>query len=113
MAKKVDLDINDNRFFAFIVVLLSIIGVIIYLIVNKKDKYVRFYAKQSLGIFIYAIIVWAVAIVIRFIPVIGGIINIILYISIFILWILSMIYALSGKQTYTPIIGKFADRFNF
>ncbi|PIN89227.1 hypothetical protein COU57_06325 [Candidatus Pacearchaeota archaeon CG10_big_fil_rev_8_21_14_0_10_32_14] len=113
MKKKVDLDINDNRFFAFIIVLLSIIGVVIYLIANKKDKYTKFYTKQSLVIFIFAVIVWAIGIVIKFIPILGQLINIILIVVTVILWVLAMLYALSGKETYTPVIGKFADKFNF
>ena len=113
MKKKVDFDLNDNRFFAFIIVLLSIIGVVIYLIANKKDKYLKFYAKQSLVIFIFAIIVWGLGIILNYIPILGEIINVILIVVLILIWVIEMIYALSGKESYTPIIGKFADKFNF
>ena len=43
---------DDEILFAFLAAFLSIIGFLIALIVKKDNKYIMFYAKQSLIIFI-------------------------------------------------------------
>jgi len=48
---------DERKVFAFLAVLLSIVGFIIALLVKKDDKYVMFYAKESLVIFISMLIV--------------------------------------------------------
>ena len=43
---------RDSKLFAFLAVLLSVVGFIIALIAKKDNKYVIFYAKQSLILFV-------------------------------------------------------------
>ena len=95
---------DDSKLFAFLATFLSVLGFIIALLAKKDDKYVMFYAKQSLVIFI----AWIVAAVVSFIPIVGWIVNL----FVLVLWIFSWIYALSGKEKETPIIGQFAKSIN-
>jgi len=97
---------DDKKLFAFLAVFLSILGFIIALLVKKEEKYVMFYAKQSLGLFLACIVAGASAII----PIIGVIIMPILYIIILILWIIALVNSLSGKMIDTPLIGEYADR---
>jgi len=97
---------NDSKLFAFLATFLSIIGFIIALLVKKDNKYVMHYAKQSLVIFIVYLIVLAIGIV----PIVGWFIAPILYIIAVILWVISWIYALSGKEKEVPIVGKYARK---
>ena len=83
---------------AFITTFFSIIGFIIYILAWRKDKYTKFYAKQSLVVFIFAIIGSAVATTVGWIPVIGGLIAAGVNILVILAWIYSWSYALSGSK---------------
>ena len=105
---KVEKKEDDGKLFAFLAVLLSILGFIIALLAKKDNKYVMFYAKQSLVLFIAFIIAGAVMIV----PIVGWIVGFVVYIITIILWIIALIYSLSGEMKETPIIGKYAEKIS-
>lgn len=111
MAKKqISKKEEDSKMFAFLATFLSIIGFIIVLLTKKENKYVMFYAKQSLVVFIAYIIAGILAMI----PFIGWfVLGPLAYLLVTILWLFSWIYALSGKEKETPIIGKYAQKFNF
>ncbi|MDD5193039.1 MAG: hypothetical protein PHF67_00470 [Candidatus Nanoarchaeia archaeon] len=103
---------DDKILFAFLAAFLSIIGFLLALITRKDDKYVMFYAKQSLVVFIIGAIAGIIANGVKFIPIIGTIIYGALFILIFLAWFLSWIYALSGKEKDIPIISYWAEKIN-
>jgi len=103
---------DERNLFAFLATFLSIIGVIITLITNRKDKYVMYYTKQSLVIFIIILIAAALQKIIGLIPIIGDIINFGIAVIMIIVWVLSWVYALSGKIQTIPIISDLADKFD-
>jgi uncharacterized membrane protein len=103
---------QDKTLYAFIATFLSIIGFIITVITKRDDKYVMFYAKQSLVIFIACIIAAILGNILVWIPILGWIIYVGLYGLVTILWIVSWIFALSGEKKDVPIIGDFAKRIN-
>lgn len=104
---------DDKILFAFLAAFLSIIGFVIALIVKKDDKYVMFYAKQSLVVFIAGAILGIAAKILLIFPIIGIIINAATGIFTFILWLVSWIYALSGEMKEVPVVGSYARKFNF
>lgn len=104
---------DDSRTFAFLATFLSIVGFVIAILLRRDDKYVMFYAKQSLALFIASVIVGFADKILMFIPIIGWIIILVLNIAIFALWIISWVYALSGKEQELPIIGEYGKKFNF
>ncbi len=109
MAKKKKVKLKqDSKLFAFLAVFLSIVGFIIVLIAKKDDKYALYYAKQSLVLFIS----WIVAGVVVIVPLIGWVATPILYLLVFILWIIALVYSLSGELKRTPIIGEFAEKID-
>ncbi len=123
MAKKSDKNIekkgnrkksekDERKLFAFLATFLSIIGFIIALIAKKDDEYVMYYAKQSLVIFVIGAIAGIIGTVFKIIPTIGDIINASLVILVFIIWLLSWIYALSGKEKEIPIVSGWAEKLN-
>jgi len=93
------LDENVAGFFCY---LLGFVTGILFLVLEKKSRFVKFHAKQStitfLGIFVLLI-------VFGWIPVIGGL----LWIFGLILWLFLMIKALRGKRYSLPIVGKLAE----
>lgn len=103
---------SDSKLFAFLAAFLSIIGFIIALIAKKEDKYVMYYAKQSLIVFIASMIVWVFGWIFWQIPIVGWIIMQALNLIVFVLWLISWIYALSGQMKPVPIIGEYAKKIN-
>jgi len=111
--KKIVIKKDDSTIYAFLATILSIIGFIIAILVKRDDKYVMYYAKHSLVIFIIGAIGGVLGAILNWIPVIGPIINLGIFIVVFIAWILSWVYALSGKEKVIPIITDWAKMFKF
>ena len=103
---------DDRILFAFLAAFLSIIGFIIAVIARRDDDYVMFYAKQSLVIFVIGCIAGVLSNIFLFIPIMGNIIEFALVILVILAWILSWVYALSGKKKDIPIISYFADKID-
>lgn len=98
---------NDNKLFAFLASFLTIIGFIIALFVRRDNKYVMFYAKHGLVLFIVQLIAGAV----EAIPFIGSFfLGPIIWIIFIILWIITWVNALSGKMKDTWLISEFANK---
>ena len=103
---------KDRELFAFLATFLSIIGFVIALVAKRDDKYVMFYAKQSLVLFIVSVIIGIARMILYWIPVIGMLIGLLLSLGLLVLWILSWVYALSGKEKEVPLIGEWAKKIN-
>jgi len=99
---------SETKLLAFLTVLLSILGFILALLIKRNDKYIMYYAKQSLIIFIAVVIIWLLDTVLIFIPIVGWLAMLILNVGLIVLWVYSLIYALSGKKQETPLIGQYA-----
>jgi uncharacterized membrane protein len=93
------LEENVAGFFCY---LLGFITGIVFLVVEKESRFVKFHAKQStitfLGLFV-------IMLVIGWIPVLG----ILLFIFSLILWLMLMVKALRGEKYMLPIVGKLAE----
>jgi len=97
---------NDERkLYAFLGIFLTVIGFIIAMISKKDDKYVMFYAKQGLVVFI----AWMIVAAFSFMPVFGWIFGNILQVLVIVLWIIGIVYSLSGEEKSIPIIGQIAE----
>jgi uncharacterized membrane protein len=103
---------SDSKLFALLGILLTIVGFIIAMLVKKDNKYVMFYAKQGLVLFITGVILGVGSWILNIIPFIGQIISGILGLLLFLLWILGIIYSLSGEEKNLPVLGEFAKKIN-
>jgi uncharacterized membrane protein len=90
------LDENVAGFFCY---LLGFITGIVFLVVEKESRFVKFHAMQSTITFLILLVI---SLLIGWIPVIG---ILILILSLF-LWLFLMIKALQGEQYSLPIVGK-------
>ncbi len=107
-------DKDNSKLFAFLSVLLLIIGFILAIIVKRDNKYVMFYAKQSLGLFIAWVIVAVIGGLLKaIIPFVGDVIYGIAAILLIVLWIFGLVYSLSGEMKEVPIIGSYVRSFRF
>ena len=81
---------------------------IIFLIIEPKNKTVRFHAFQSIVVFGALFIV---AMIFTWIPFIGWIIGILVWILTIILWIVLMVKAYQGVKYKIPIAGDMAEKW--
>jgi uncharacterized membrane protein len=80
---------------------------LIFLLIEKDNKFVRFHAMQSIIVFgLYTIVI----IVLRFIPVIGWVLSGILGLIALILWIVLMVKAAQGEKYKLPWAGDLAEK---
>jgi len=84
---------------------LGAISGIIFLLIEKEDKFVRFHAWQSVALSVVLMIASAVS---RIIPVFGWILNSLWGLAAFILWIVLMYKAYSKEEFQLPVVGGFA-----
>ena len=80
---------------------------LIFLLIEKESKFVRFHAIQSIAIYVVLFVIYMVF---WFIPIIGWIINIFIGLAMFILWIVLMYKAYHGEKFKLPIVGDFAEK---
>ena len=110
-AKKDTATNGDSKLFAFLAVLLSILGFVIALVAKKDDKYVMFYAKQSLVLFISAIAAKVISVLLM-LTIIGIVLAPLVWVLFLVLWVIALVYSLSGEEKETPLIGKYARSIN-
>ena len=93
------LDENVAGFFCY---LLGFITGIVFIMVEKESRFVKFHAKQStitfLGLFV-------IILLLGWIPVVGFLI----WIFTLILWLILMVKALRGEKYILPIVGKLVE----
>ena len=86
---------------------LGVLTGIIFFIIEKENKFVRFHAMQSIitfgGLFV-------IQIVFAFIPIVGAIIVPIISIASLILWVVLMIKSYQGEKFKLPIVGDMAEK---
>ena len=83
-----------------------ITGLIFYLL-EKKNKFVRFHAMQSIVVFGGLAVINIVLLVI---PVLGVLIGLLLSLLSIVLWVLLMIKAYQGEYFKLPIAGDIAEK---
>jgi uncharacterized membrane protein len=88
--------------------LLGWITGIIFLVIEKNNRDIRFHAIQSILVFGAITIV---DIVIGWIPILGWIVLSVLGVVAFILWIVLMYKAYKGEKWLVPIAGKIAEKY--
>lgn len=92
----------------------SLIGWIIAFVMynSNKSRLAAFHIRQSLGLMIAAIALYIVMFIFLFIPVLGWIVSILIYIclvGIFVLWIIGLVAAINGQEKPVPVLGPMAQ----
>ncbi|MFO8009515.1 MAG: DUF4870 domain-containing protein [Dehalococcoidia bacterium] len=85
---------------------------LIFILIEKEDRFVRFHAMQSIAVFGGLTVLMILLSILAFIPVIGilfYILQILVGLAGLILWILLMVRAYQGNTYKVPIAGKFAE----
>ena len=80
---------------------------LVFILIEKENKFVRFHAMQSIIVFGAITII---SIIVSFIPFIGTIISWLLSVLALVLWIVLMIKAYQGNMYKLPIAGDLAEK---
>jgi len=104
--RKTSLGLDENIEGLLCYVLGWITG-IVFLVLEKENKFVKFHAMQSLVTFL---VLFVVSLVIGMIPFVGVIISPLIGLLGLILWILLMYTAFKGERFKLPIVGDFAEK---
>lgn len=102
---------DNDKLFALLGTGLPLIGYIIAVLAKRKTPYVMFYAKQGLVLFVAWIVAALAEWVFSFIPVIGNVISVVIWVLYVIAWIVGIVNALSGEVKDLPVIGVYAGKF--
>jgi uncharacterized membrane protein len=97
---------NENIMGAVTYLLGAVTG-IIFLLIEKESKFVRFHAMQSTILFGA---LFVVSIAVGIVPVLGALVGFLLGIAGFILWIVCMWKAFQGEMYKVPYVGELAEK---
>lgn len=95
----------DQNVAGLLCYVLGLITALIFILIEKDNKFVKFHAFQSL---FFNLAIWVSCIVLMFIPILGWILLLVLQLVFVIVWILMMVKAYQGKTTKLPIVGEMA-----
>jgi uncharacterized membrane protein len=86
---------------------LTIIGFIVAVVIhgNKKTKLGSYHLRQTLGLLVTAIALWALGFVLAFVPIVGWLVIFLCWVGLFVLWLLGFIAAANGRMTPVPVLG--------
>ena len=96
----------DANVAAALCYLVGFVTGIIFLVVEKENKFVRFHAMQSTLVFIGIV---AVDILLQLAPILGALVVVFIVIPLSaILWLLLMFKAYQGEEFKLPLVGQMA-----
>jgi uncharacterized membrane protein len=107
--KKTTLGIDENIEAALCYFLGFITG-ILFFVLEKESKFVRFHAMQSISIFIPLFVINVVLGFILAISVVGLMLFPLIYLIELLLWIFLMYKAYKGEKFKLPAVGDFAEK---
>ena len=85
--------------------LLGLVTGIVFLMIEKEDRSVRFHAMQSI---ILSVAVLVVSIILGFIPLLGWLLGLLINLAVGVLWVVLMVKAYQGEEWEVPVLGKIA-----
>ncbi|MBI5147949.1 MAG: hypothetical protein HZA37_02250 [Parcubacteria group bacterium] len=106
MEEKINKDIEEHKLWA----LIAYLGIlfVLPLLLKKNSPYAQYHARQGLVLFVFAMI-WGI---LGAVPFIGWFVIMPLgAILLFVLWLIGVVNALSGKAKPLPLIGGLAEKF--
>jgi uncharacterized membrane protein len=106
----------DENIAGLLCYLLGFITGIIFYVIEKENKFVRFHAMQSIVVFGSILIInWMVIPIVMMVPVlgwiVGGLLGLVVFIVSIVLWVLLMYKAYKGEKYKVPFAGDFAEKY--
>jgi uncharacterized membrane protein len=87
---------------------LTLIGFIVAVVLhgNKKTRLGTYHLRQSLGLLITAIAAWVLNFIFVFIPIVGWLTGLAVWLGLFVLWLMGLIAAANGQMKPVPVLGE-------
>lgn len=90
---------------------ITIIGLIIAIVMHssKKTALGAYHLRQSLGLFITALVIWIPCMIISLIPVINLVMVLVgpaVCIALFVFWVMGLMAAINGQKKPLPVVGE-------
>jgi uncharacterized membrane protein len=91
-----------------IVSYLTLIGFVIAIVLHSSNKtrLGAFHLRQSLGLIVCSLAMWPLGFVLAFIPVLGWLAGLAIWIGFIVLWVMGLIAAINGEQKPLPVLGE-------
>lgn len=106
--EKTSLGLQEN-IEALLCYLLTWITGLIFLLIEKKSRFVKFHAMQSLITFLALTVI---SLLLGWIPVFGLIISGLIGLFSLVLWIVLMFKAYQGENYKLPVVGEIAEKYS-
>ena len=107
---KTSMNLEENVAGALCYVLGWVTGIVFY-IMEKENKTVRFHAVQSIIVFLpLMIVVGILQVILLFVPFVGWAISGLMGLLVFVLWLVLMFKAYQGEKFKLPIVGDIAEK---
>jgi len=92
---------------------LTIIGFVIALVLHngRKTRLGAFHLRQSLGLIIASIVLIPVGMILAFIPVLGWLADIALWLGLLAFWLIGLLSAINGTEKPVPVLGEKFQRW--
>ncbi len=107
--KKTSLGMDENIEAALSYFLGFLTG-ILFFVMEKESKFVKFHAMQSIAVFIALFVINMFLDIILGITVVGLMLFPLIWLLEFILWIVLMYKAYKGEKFMLPVVGDFAEK---
>lgn len=107
MAKKKTITGLDDNIEALLCYVVFWVTGLMFLILERENKFVRFHAAQSLATFLPLFVIW---VLLAWIPVLGTVVSLLIRLLALVLWVLLMFTAFQGKRFKLPWAGNFAEK---
>lgn len=100
-------DSEQNKLMA----ILAYIGplVIVSFLLAKDEPFVKYHIKQGFVLFVAEVVLWFLMMVFWFLFPIWQILNLV----VFVLAIIGIVNVLGGKEKQVPLLGRYAEKFDF
>jgi uncharacterized membrane protein len=103
---KTSLGIEEN-IEALLCYVLGWVTGIVFLALERENKFVRFHAAQSLATFLP---LFVAMIILGVIPFVGWFLSVLTFILTLLLWLFLMFKAFKGEKYKLPVVGDFAEK---
>ncbi len=106
----------DNDKVMAAVATIPLVGLIMYYGMSNLSEFVKFYARQSIGLLILSVLVSLgsfFSAFLFFIPFVGSILSLLFTVAglgVFVLWLVALINALQGKKANVPVASNIVDQ---
>jgi uncharacterized membrane protein len=105
---------NLAALLSYLVIPFFPVAALVIFLMEKRNRFVRFHALQSLIFGVGLIILSIVVRIVAYIPILGAVVaclSILVTIAAFVLYIILMIQGYQGKMFKLPVIGDYAERY--